>query len=819
MPDHDVTDVPRYRDPALPVAARVADLLGRMTLEEKVGQLIGPFGADFVQDDEGALVDTAAGSMTHVLRASELPPREAARRLNVYQRRFVEETRLGIPALFSEEACCGPQVRGASMFPQPIALAASWDPDLITVIARTCARQLFTLGVRQALAPLCDVARDPRWGRLEESYGEDPYLAGTAAAAFVRGFQGPDSATGMLATLKHFIAYSETEGGRNGHPTHIGPRTLREIFGVPFEMAIAEAGAGAIMCSYNAIDQVPVQGSYELLTGLLREEYGFEGILVSDLHSVIHLHTRHHTAAGPREAGVQALRAGLDLEYATFGKHAFGPPLLEAVRDGEIAEAEIDRAVGRVLSWKFRLGLFERPYADEDAVPEVLETAEDRALARRAAARSIVLLHNPDGMLPLSPRAGTIAVIGPNADRPLAMLGDYAYATIQSAIHLRSASFDPDARGKQSGERTDSLPSRPDVLDQAEGQAKPSHASEDVLELAVETVPVVTLLQGIRAAAHADTEIRHARGCPVFAEDRAGFEEAVEIARASDVAIVAVGDQSSMGGIPAGDVATAGTVGEGIDSARCVLPGVQAELVEAIAATGTPVVLVLLHGRTFALGDLVDKVAAVVDAWFPGEEGGNAIADVLFGQVAPGGKSPVSYYRELGVVPAPYNRPYGADTYYDATLTPLFPFGHGLGYTRFEYRDLALSADILPTDGELVVSCTVVNSGERAGDEVIQLYARDPVARTVRPWIELKGFRRVHLAPGEAVRVSFSVAADRFALYDPTAGWIVEPGRIGLFVGASSQDLRLEGAVTLTGETRRIAAGRVLVTPAGATPA
>lgn len=782
-----------YRVPSLSVEERVTDLLARMTLEEKSAQLACPFALDH---PEGVPLDAdGLGAVAWPVAAAEAPPRQAVAAANALQRRLVEETRLGIPALFNEEALCGLKVKNATVFPDAIGQAATWDPALIEEMGRVIAAHARLVGARQLLSPLCDVAVDPRWGRVEETYGEDPYLVGSMATAFVRGVQGRDGGSGVIATLKHFIGYGASEGGRNTHPVHVGSRELRETHGVPFEMAIREGGARGVMCAYNQVDRVPAQASPALLTDLLRGEYGFDGLLISDLGSVSQLVTRHCVAADKEEAAALALRAGLDIEMP---RDVLAEPLLAAVRAGAVSEAEVDRAVANVLRWKFALGLFEQPYADEAAVGDSLDSEGDRALARRVAEGSIVLLRNEpvDGrpVLPLPAGLRSVAVIGPNADRPFGLLGNYSYPVLHSAVkHFSQAIMDA---AQRDGAAADDI----DVLDMSERIRTPA----DDFKPVVDSVPVVTVLEGIRDRVGPDVEVRYAQGCPVQVADPSGLQAAVDAAAASDVAVVVVGDQAG--------ILAAATVGEAIDSVDLALPGLQRTLVERVAATGTPTVVVLTHGRPFVLDWLRDLVPAVVTAWFPGEEGGHAVARVLFGDVNPSGRLPVSMPGDAGSVPAPYNRANApGNTYYDGELAPVWPFGHGLAYTTFEYRDLRLDVEV-PTDGVVSLSCEVVNTGDRAGAEVVQLYARDLVARSARPRIELKGFARVPLEPGEGALVRFRLPADRFALYDPAEGWVVEPGRVQLVVGASSEDIRLRGEVVLTGDVGRPGSGRALVT-------
>ncbi|WP_198653495.1 glycoside hydrolase family 3 N-terminal domain-containing protein [Actinocorallia populi] len=760
---------------------RVVDLIERMTLEEKAAQIASPFGSAV---DVHAPPPTGWGSATAALSVLGTTPREAAEKANELQRKHVEETRLGIPVLLIEEALLGLKVRDATTFPDAIAQAATWDPDSIEEMGAVIGAQMAALGVRQALSPLADVARDPRWGRVGETYGEEPYLVGAMATAFVRGIQEAVPDVPLIATLKHFVAYGASEGGRNTEPAQLGERALRETYGVPFEMAIREGGAQGVMPSYNSIDGVPVTGSRELLTELLREEYGFNGLVISDLAAVAQLHTKHGVTTDVVGAYAQALRAGVDLD---LDNRVSSDRVIEAVRTGALPEPDLDRAVASVLRAKFRLGLFERPYVDLEKVPESLDSGESRALARSIAEKSVVLLQNEpvDGtpLLPLASDPGTIAVIGPNADRPMGQLGHYSYQVLDSMTKRFALAADPQARAAD-----------------AEGLA--GRSGPDDAELLVESVPVVTFLQGIRDRAGADATVLYEQGCPVAREDRSGFAAAVRAAAKADVAIVVVGDQAGIN--------TRGTVGEGLDSTDCALPGVQRELVEAVAGTGTPTVVVLSHARPFVLGWMADTVPAIVSSWFGGEEAGNAVANVLFGDVNPAGRLPIAMLESAGAAPVPYWRSLQSPAYTDGSIKAVFPFGHGLSYTAFEYRDLRIPSGRVRTDGVIRVEFTVANVGSRAGDEVVQVYGRDVHGRTARPARKLVAFRRLTLAPGEEERVAVDIPADLFALWDPREGWVVEPGAVKLFIGPSSAVTPLRGEVNLIGREHRPGAHRAL---------
>ena len=774
-----------YRDPARPLEERVSDLLQRMTLEEKAAQTSAPFAA---MNEVHSPPPLGWGCAAAALSILGLPPREAALAANELQRKHVEETRLGIPVLLAEECLIGFKVRDATVYPDAIAQAATWDPELIHEMASSIGRQMALLGVRQALSPLADVGRDPRWGRVEETYGEDPYLVGSMATAFVRGLQSADPDVPVMATLKHFIGYSASEGGRNTEPAHVGERALRETYGVPFEMAIRDGGARGVMCAYNAIDGVPVQGSAALLTDLLRGEYGFSGVLIADLASVSQLHTKHRTAVDRQDAVRQAIEAGLDLELYDEGSTDL---LVDAVRSGRLPEAALDRSIRNVLRMKFSLGLFERPYVDADVVPATLDGPAERVLARKVAEKSIILLQNRpvDGrpVLPLGDDVRTIAVIGPNADRPMGYLGNYSYHVLDSITALFTQAANPEKQADEVGGLS--------------GFSGPWTA--DGATLRVESVPIVTALEGIRQRAGADRVVLYEPGCAVVDDDRSGFKAATRVAAAADVAVVVVGDQAAINIL--------GTVGEGVDSATCALPGVQRELLEAVVATGTPTVVVLSHGRAYVLGWMANSVPAIVSSFFGGEEAGNAIAAVLFGDVNPAGRTPISFPRSVGALPVPYAQAAtGGDSYTQGSTAAVFPFGHGESYTTFEYRLLEIRSPTAPTSGEMEVSITVANVGTRSGEEVVQLYAKDVYASTLRPALQLVGFRRIHLEPSQVAKVSFSVPATQLSLWEPTRGWIVEPGEIEFHAGGSSRDLPLSGCIELTGQVHRAGPSRRL---------
>ncbi len=775
-----------YRDAALPVTERIADLLARMDPAEKAAQLVSPFGA---MVDTRTPPETGWGVVAAALCSLRMPPRETARLANELQRTHVEQTRLGIPVLFAEEALVGFKVRDATVFPEALAQASTWNPALIERMGREIGEQMVSVGARQALSPLADVAQDPRWGRVSETYGEEPQLVGRIATAFVRGLQNAVPGRPVVSTLKHFVGYGASDGGRNTESANIGERALREVHGLPFEMAIRHGGARAVMPAYNDLDGVPASGSSDLLTGLLKEEYGFDGMVISDLEAVPQLHTKHATAESVVAAYAQAFTAGMDVDLANSNSAG---RVLEALESGLLREETLDRAVSAVLRAKFELGLFEHPYVDVSAVPETLDSPRARALARKLASEAIVLLQNRpvDGspLLPLSADVSSIAVIGPNADRPLGQLGHYSYHVLDSMTEQFAAASDPQSRAADSEGLRGTGP--------------------DDAKLLVESVPIVTFLDGIRARAGSAVDVQYAPGSLIAGDDRSGFAEAVRVAQQAEVAIVVVGDQSGINSL--------GTVGEGLDSSSLALPGVQRQLVEAIIATGTPTVVVLSHGRPYALGWMAEAAPAILTTWFGGEESGNATAAVLFGDTNPAGRLPIAMLETAGAAPVTYGRSLEGPAYVDGSVRALYPFGHGLSYTTFEYSDLVVESTEVPTGGEIRLSFSIRNTGQRAGDEVVQVYGRDVHARTVRPARTLVGFERIALEPGAARRVVVDIPASLFGLWDKREGWIVEPGAVQLFVGGSSARTPLRADVVLSGPVHALApehrAGRSRIT-------
>ena len=691
---------------------QIDSLLARMTLEEKLGQL-NQVSVDGQPNAEqldlarkglvGSFLNLAGADATHAA-----------------QHVAVTESRLHIPLILGLDVIHGYR----TTFPIPLGEAASWDPEAVEAAAHVAAKEAAAAGVHWTFAPMVDIARDPRWGRIAEGSGEDPYLGSAMAAARVGGFQGKDlrAPDAVLATVKHFAAYGGAEGGRDYNTVDLSERTLREVYLPPYHAAI-DAGAGSVMTSFNEIGGIPSTASPWLMTTLLRREWGFKGFVVSDWTAVAEL--LNHGVAGSRaDAGKLALEAGVDMDMVS---RIYVSDLPALVRAGRIPVAVVNEAVRRVLRAKAALGLFDDP--DHGATPEreraALLAPEHRQLARRVAEESIVLLKNEGQVLPLAARVKTLAVIGPLADDKTSALGSWP------------------------------------------GRGEPQDA--------------VTPLEGIKQRA-GSVSVVYAKGCGITDTSTAGFADAVAAAKQTDVAVLVLGE--------AGDMS-----GEAASRAELDLPGVQERLLEAVQATGTPVVLVVNSGRPLTIAWAAEHVPAIVESWFLGVETGPALAAVLFGDVSPSGKLPVTFPRAVGQIPLYYNhkntgRPTGPDKYTskytDLPVTPLFPFGHGLSYTTFSYSDLRLGAPRITPTGTLRVSVTVTNTGSREGAEVVQLYVHDEVASVTRPVRALAGFRRVSLKPGEARTVEFSLTPKELGLYNKDMKFLVEPGKFRVFVGGSS---------------------------------
>ncbi len=759
-----------YKDRTKPIKERTAHLLGLMTLEEKVGQLIQLFGWQTYEYTEGRVElgesfkrqvrEGGIGSLYGTLRADPwtgvtletgLSPRAGAEAVNAIQSYVLEHSRLGIPMLIGEECSHGHMAIGATVFPVPLLLGSTWNVDIYREMCRATALETRAQGGTVTYSPVLDVVRDPRWGRTEECFGEDPYLIGEFAAASVEGLQGDalDSESSVGATLKHFVAYGSSEGGRNAGPVHMGKRELLEVDMYPFRKAVA-AGAVSIMPAYNEIDGVPCTSNTELLRDVLRGAWGFDGMIITDCGAIDMLASGHDTAADGEEAAVQAIRAGIDMEMSG---EMFGRYLLQAVTSGRLEESLLDEAAARVLDLKFRLGLFEQPFADPDRAERVIGSPEHAGLARTIAAEGIVLLKN-NGVLPLSRRGGTVAVIGPNADAGYNQLGDYT---------------------------------------------SPQPPSK-----------VATVLDGIRHKLSAEPErVRYAPGCRIKDHSTEGFDFAVEAAAGADTIILALGGSSARDfGEGSIDLRTGASkvthnvlsdmdCGEGIDRMSLQLSGVQRELVKRLKSLGKPIVVVYINGRPIAEPWIDEQADAILEAWYPGQEGGHAIADILFGDVNPSGRLTVSVPKDAGQLPVHYlGKRSRGKRYLEADSQPQYPFGFGLSYTEFSYTNLRAEPAVIHADGTAEVTVEVENTGRCSGAEVVQLYISDLVSRVTRPAKQLKGFRKIRLEPGEKQVVAFTVNGEHLSYIGPEYTPVVEPGIFRIGVGRNVNDtLNIELAV------------------------
>ena len=752
--------MPKYKDPELSCDERVEDLLSRMTLEEKIAQMqcLWRRRADTLLDAAGRFDAAKARAafadgrgLGHVARPSDagegLTARQMAELTNDMQRFFIETSRLGIPVMFHEECLHGLAARESTSYPQPIGLAATFDPDLVERVYATTAAEARARGTHQALTPVVDVAREPRWGRVEETFGEDPYLVARMGVAAVRGFQGNATFADkrhVIATLKHFAAHGQPESGMNCAPVNVSMRVLRETFLSTFRAAVQEAGALSVMPSYNEIDGVPSHASRWLLEDVLRGEWGFRGFTVSDYFAISELYDRaetfgHHVASDAKDAARLAVQAGVDVELPDPDGY---PHLASLVHEGTISESVIDDRVRPILRAKILLRLFDDPYVDPAEAERLVREPSHRQLALEAARKTITLLKNDTSILPLRPAAGmTLAVIGPNADR--VMLGGYS--------------------------------------------GVPLHAD--------------TLLSGIRARVPANVDVLHHEGCRITIggswnqdevtaadpdENRRMIRDAAAVAARADAVILAIGDneQTSREGWALNHLG---------DRASLDLVGQQDELIDAIAATGKPIVALLFSGRPASVRNLAEKADAILELWYLGQESGRAVAEVLFGDVNPGGRLPITIPRSVGHVPAYYNhKPSARRGYLFDSIAPLFPFGFGLSYTTFAYSHLRLERSEIGMGESGRAFIDVTNTGTVHGDEVVQLYVRDVVSSVTRPVKELKGFQRISLAAGQTRTVAFDITPEQLAFYDIDMIFRVEPGEFRLMVGSSSRDEDLQ---------------------------
>ncbi len=748
-----------YRNPALPIEQRIADLMSRMTLEEKVAQLTSAMEriavasdpqSSFVDQKGSFLPDRAAVLMKNGLGQIAHPsgmrgPREMAEFTNTVQRWIMDNTRLGIPVLFHDECLHGHAAQKGTSFPQALALASSWDSELVESVFSATASEVRARGAQQCLTPVLDLARDPRWGRTEETYGEDPYLASRIAVAAVKGFQGAGpfiDKSHVIATAKHFAVHGQPEGGTNTAPGNYSERVIREYFLKPFEAAVKEANLQSIMASYNEIDGIPAHGNPYILDTILRQEWGFDGVVVSDYFGIRQLNSKHHVVANNDEAASLALKSGVDIElpYAEVN-HL----LADQVRQGKLSDFYIDRAAARILQAKFLTGLFDDPFVDPDVAEEITNSSAHQKLALEAARKAIILLKNEGNLLPLDQKGyKRIAVIGPNAAQ--AHLGGYS-----------------------------GFPGRS-----------------------------VSILQGIKDKVGKDIEILYAVGSkitetkadsetfPTFqneitlgdpALNAARIQEAVKVAEKSDLIILALGENEQT----CREAWAPDHLG---DRYSLHLLGDQDDLVVALLKLQKPIVVVLIHGRPNSITYIAENVPAILEGWYLGQETGTAVADVLFGDYNPGGRLPVSVPRSVGQLPAYYyQKPSAILEYVDSTAAPLYAFGWGLSYSNFQYENLSLSSDAIGPEGKVKVSVDVTNSGDISGDEVVQLYIRDEVSSITRPVKELRGFRRITLNPGRTQTVEFTLGPDELSFLNRDMRRVVEPGTFKIMVGGNSVDL------------------------------
>ncbi|WP_236252786.1 glycoside hydrolase family 3 N-terminal domain-containing protein [Echinicola sp. 20G] len=757
-----------YKQANQSVQDRVSDLLSRMTLEEKVGQLSTLLGWEMYEKTDNGVVASETfkkavqerniGMLWATLRADPwtqktletgLQPGLAAEATNAMQRYVIENTRLGIPMLLAEECPHGHMAIGTTVFPTSIGQASTWNPKLIKEMASVIALEARLQGGHIGYGPVLDLAREPRWSRVEETYGEDPYLNGQMGIAMVKGFQGESIASGetVISTLKHFTAYGVPEGGHNGTSVSVGDRELHQSYLPPFKDAV-QAGALSVMTAYNSIDGIPCTSNGYLLNDILRDDWGFDGFVVSDLGSISGLKGSHHVAATLEDAAQLAIDAGVDSDLGGYG---FDKNLYAAIQSGKVNMDVLDQAVARVLRLKFEMGLFENPYVDPELAAQKVRSAAHIDLARRVAKESVVLLKNENATLPLSKKLNKIAVIGPNADNIYNQLGDYTAPQANSNI--------------------------------------------------------VTVLEGIQAKVGKDVQVDYIKGCAIRDTTQSQIEEAAALAAQADVAIVVLGGSSArdfdteyeetaaakVSGTKEGEIISDMESGEGFDRMTLDLLGDQMKLLKAIKKTGTPVVLVMIKGRPLNLNWADENIPAILDAWYPGQEGGNAIADVLFGDYNPAGRLSISVPRSVGQLPVYYNykNPKRHD-YVEGSAEPLYAFGHGLSYSEFEYADLNIATEGNAQDAKVKVSFSVSNTSEIDGEEVVQLYVKDLVSSTVRPLMELKRFDKINVPADKQVTIEFELTSEDLQVLDAKMNRLVEPGAFKILVGRSSKDIRLE---------------------------
>lgn len=783
----------KYKDPALPVEERVADLMDRMTFEQKIDQLTCLVTITEDIPDFREYIPNGIGNVGAFTTADKVE--KIAEYSYELQKYLTEETELGIPALIHCEASAGAQFTEADVFPSAIAQASTFDTNIISEMAEVIRKQMLYVGFRQALSPVVDIARDPRWGRTTETYGEDPTLTSAMTVAFVKGLQTDDPKKGLLCTEKHYVGHGVTEGGLNMSRNIVSSRELREVHCKPFQAAITEAGLGGVMSSYCNMNGEPVSASKKLLTDLLRGEMGFAGIVVSDYIALDRLIDPFHVVDNMQDAGIRALKAGLDVEYPR--PKAYTYRLKEAVENGELSMELIDQAVRRILTWKFRLGLFEDPYPHLPELKSTLHQASTDRLNEKMASESITLLKNENHTLPLSKDVRKIAVIGPHADSLRSLFGTFSYP----------ASLDMTMARDEDGQ----IFEEPGVIvydiDQKYvGQVRdPSPRLEKRLHR--EFTKCRTLYEALKEYLP-DAEVRYAKGINASGSDIGGEGEALDLAAEADVVLLTIGGKNGWG--------ITSTVGEGVDSTSIDLPGKQAEFAEKVYALHKKTVVLHYDGRPLSNQFVASHFDAILEVWQPGMMGSQALCRILFGDESPAGRLPVTAARNAGQLPVYYGLPRGSgyrgaghtgmirnpNGYINDTAKPLYCFGHGLSYTTFAYSDFKAEKESVSPEEEIHLSLNVTNTGDYESDEVVQLYFSDDTASMVRPEEELAGFCRIHLRPGQTKKVSFTMKASQLAFLNEDMKWVVEKGPITFMAGASCDDIRQKTKVMVaeTGE-------------------
>ena len=776
------------------------ELLREMTIEEKAMQLssvvpLALLGRDRpIRGQLDTLLGQGIGHIAGIGLLGHKMPEEIARSVNAIQRYLVTETRLKIPAIFHNEALNGFVAPGFTAFPTPIGLAATWDPDAIEEMADIIRRQMRSVGVLYALAPVMDIARDARWGRVTETYGEDPYLASAMSVAFTRGMQGEDLREGVIACAKHFLGYAVTEAGQNMAATAICPRDLYDVYARPFEAAIRLAGLGGVMASYSEYDGVPIHASRAVLTDLLRDKMGFTGTVVSDYNGVGWAQTRHLVAKTPEDVGALTLAAGMDVELPAI--HGYGKVLAKAVENGKVSESQLDESVRRILRDKFALGLFDKPYVDEGPVEINSVARGGNDLSERLAVESVTLLKNDGNLLPLSGDIKKIAVIGPHADTTMVGFPQYTYPAGLNMIRFAAklGYFPMPGMGE--------IPKEGFAVLTAELE----RAAGDLDDYVKKNYPAVSLTEAIRGILP-DAEVKAVAGTGVMPAQPSNIPAAVAAAKEADVVILYVGGKAGWYGDDC-------TEKEGGDTANIELPFQQVELIQAVTVVGKPTVAVVSMGRPQGLGPVIDRLPAVLTGYYGGPYQGTAIADAIFGVTNPGGKLPVTIPRHSGQIPIHHGQRWGsgyrrskADIhkgYLDTPSTPLFPFGHGLSYTNFDYGPLTLESHAVDVNAEIRASLTITNSGKRRGTEIVQLYAADTATGVTLPAQQLIGFARVDLKPGASENVAFVVPMSLLGYTGLSGEFVMEPGPVELRAGSSSDDIRSTTKFTVTGKRRFI---------------